>query len=237
MGKRIFSGVIFFLILPVSIMQGCHRADKRASVLSTHRDTIDYCVGIILGSNLRRDGFDTINTQLVSRGITDYIEQKKLLIPKEEAKKILMEYRGKDLKRRLLRKFEDNKRAGEKFLEENSRQPGVVTLPSGLQYKIIREGKGPKPGPKDLVKVHYRGSLVDGTVFEEHMTGEPIPFFVDRVIQGWKEALQMMPEGSHWKIFVPYTLGYGTEYSPASSIPPYSTLIFDLELVEVDHRE
>ncbi len=237
MMKRISTGGIFLLILLAGGTQGCQQANKKATALPTHRDTINYCVGIILGSNLQRDGFDSINIQLVSRGMTDYLERKELLIPKEQAKQILMEYRGEDLKRRLLRKFEDNKRAGEKFLEENKKQPGVVTLPSGLQYKIIREGKGPKPGPKDLVKVHYKGSLIDGTVFEDHLTGEPIPFFVNRVIPGWKEALQMMPEGSHWQIFVPYTLGYGTEYSPASSIPPYSTLIFDLELVKVDHRK
>ncbi len=228
------------MVLAVALMMataGCKQKDEHSQALSSHEDTLSYCVGVVFGSNLQRDGFDTINSRWVSQGLSDYVDKKELLISKEEAKKILFDFRGKDLKRRQLRKFEDNRLDGQKFLQENAKQPGVITLPSGLQYRIIREGKGPKPGPKDLVMVHYKGELIDGTVFEDHLTGQPVPFFVNRVIKGWKEALVMMPEGSHWMLYVPYQLGYGTELSPTSVIPPYSTLIFDLELVKVEHRK
>ncbi len=236
MMKRIFLGGVSLTILLMIGTEGCQQK-KEGQTLSTHMDTISYCVGVTFGANLQKDGFDTIDTRWVSQGLSDYVDKKELLISREKARKILMDYRGRILKEQQLRNFEDNRIAGEKFLEENGKQPGVVTLPSGLQYKIIREGKGPKPGPKDLVKVRYKGALIDGTVFEEHLTGPPVPFFVNRVIKGWNEVLPLMPEGSYWKVFIPYQLGYGTEFSPNSPILPYSTLIFDLELVKVEHRE
>ena len=235
MNKRILKLLpVIFSIIAVSF--SCKNEIKE-NRLATRLDTISYCTGVMLGSNLRKDGFDTINSRLLSKGLLDFVDHKKLIIDEKRSKKILYDYRGEMLEKRLLAKFKDNKSAGEKFLEENKKQKGVITLPSGLQYKILKAGEGPRPGPRDLVLVHYQGKLIDGTVFEKHMTGEPVPFFVNRVIKGWKEALQLMPQGSKWRLYIPYQLGYGTEYNPNSIITPYSTLIFDIELLKVKHYQ
>lgn len=123
--------------------------------------------------------------------------------------------------------------AGQKFLAENKTKEGVVTLPSGLQYKIIKEGKGAIPTATDRVKVHYHGTLIDGTVFDSSVQrGEPVTFGVTQVIKGWTEALQLMPVGSKWMVYIPYELGYGSR--PAGSIPPFSTLVFEVELLGIE---
>jgi FKBP-type peptidyl-prolyl cis-trans isomerase FklB len=216
---------------------GCRQQKESTPALATQMDTISYCLGVVFGSNLPRDGFDTVDTKKLAQGLSDYVDRKAPLIDKDKAKQILLDYHAKTLIDRQLKKYADNKIDGEKFLEENGKRPEVTTLPSGLQYKVIKEGHGPKPGPDDLVLVHYQGKLIDGLVFEEHLTGRPIPFFVNRVIKGWQEALQMMPEGSRWMFYIPYQLGYGTEMSANGVIPPYSTLIFDLELVKVKKQK
>jgi FKBP-type peptidyl-prolyl cis-trans isomerase FklB len=202
-------------------------------VLATQMDTISYCVGVVFGSNLPKDGFDTIDTKQLARGLSDYVDKKQPLIDKDKAKQILLDYHARQFISHQVEKYADNKIAGEKFLKENAKREGVVTLSSGLQYKILKKGHGPKPGPDALVLVHYKGELIDGTVFEDHLSDRPVPFFVNRVIRGWKEALQLMPEGSRWKIYVPYQLGYGTELSANSVIEPFSTLIYEIELVKV----
>ncbi len=231
--KKILHTILFIPL--VTVLAGCRHGQQqqKRSDLTTRMDTISYCVGVVFASNLKRDGFDTIDTRMLAKGISDYVDKKAPLIDKHRAKEILLEEHARKIMKHQLEKYHDNKVAGEKFLEENSKREGVVTLPSGLQYKILKEGKGPKPGPHDVVLVHYKGSLIDGTVFEEHMTGNPIPFFVNRVIKGWNEVLQLMPEGSHWMVYIPYYLGYGTEVNPNSSIPPFSTLIYEIELIKV----
>lgn len=125
--------------------------------------------------------------------------------------------------------------AGEKFLTENKTKEGVITLPSGLQYKVIKNGNGEKPGVNDIVKVHYHGTLIDGTVFDSSVErGTPATFGVGQVIPGWTEALQLMPVGSKWTVYIPYELGYGSRN--AGSIPPFSTLVFDVELLNIESR-
>ena len=125
------------------------------------------------------------------------------------------------------------KDAGEKFLEENKKQEGVVTLPSGLQYKVIKQGTGDKPKATDQVRCHYHGTLIDGTVFDSSVRrGEPAVFPVNGVIQGWVEALQLMPVGSKWTLYIPYEMAYGTR-GAGQSIPPYAALIFEVELLEI----
>lgn len=226
------------LLLPWMIVAGgCKQKNTSSTALATQMDTISYCVGVVFGSNLPKDGFDTIDTKKLAQGLSDYVDRKDPLIDKDQAKQILLEYHAQQFMAHQVEKFSDNKVAGEKFLKENAKREGVVTLPSGLQYRIIKEGHGPKPGPDDLVLVHYKGELIDGIVFEDHLTGKPIPFFVSRVIKGWREALQLMPEGSRWMIYVPYQLGYGTEFNPNSAIQPFSTLIFEIELVKVERRK
>jgi FKBP-type peptidyl-prolyl cis-trans isomerase FklB len=125
----------------------------------------------------------------------------------------------------------DAKAAGRKFLEENRQKPGVVTLPSGLQYRVVKEGKGAKPGPRSLVKTHYRGTLIDGTVFDSsYDRGEPVSFGVNQVIRGWTEALQLMSPGSIWELYLPYEIAYGEDGAPPD-IGPCETLIFQVELI------
>ena len=129
--------------------------------------------------------------------------------------------------------IETNHKAGEAFLAENKTKPGVVTTASGLQYMVIKEGTGPKPQPSDKVKCHYHGTLIDGTVFDSSIDrGEPIEFPVTGVIQGWVEALQLMPVGSKWKLFIPPSLAYG-DNAAGPKITPGSTLIFDVELLDI----
>ena len=132
------------------------------------------------------------------------------------------------------KQFLPNKLEGEKFLTENKKKEGIVTLPSGLQYQIIKAGDGPKPTANDKVKTHYHGTLIDGTVFDSSVDrGEPITFPVTGVIPGWVEALQLMPVGSKWKLYVPQNLAYGAR--PAGDkIKPYSTLVFDVELISIE---
>jgi len=197
-------------------------------------DTISYCIGVVYAQNLHKDGFDTINPWLISKGLDDVFDERKLLIEKDEAKQILMEHYAEIKRKQLIEKFEDVKLAGEKFLNENKKNPNIRVLEDGLQYLVLKRGTGPKPKPNDVVKVYYKGSLLNGEVFEEHLKGDPIPFAVNRVIQGWKDALPLMSVGSKWRLFIPYDLAYGTEFRPNSDIVPYSTLVFDLELVSID---
>jgi FKBP-type peptidyl-prolyl cis-trans isomerase FklB len=132
------------------------------------------------------------------------------------------------------KKMAANVEAGKKFLEENSKKPGVVTLPSGLQYQIIKEGTGPKPGPEDKVTTHYHGTLLNGKVFDSSVErGQPVSFAVNGVIPGWTEALQLMSVGSKWKLFIPSNLAYG-ERGAGGDIGPNETLIFEVELISID---
>ncbi len=127
----------------------------------------------------------------------------------------------------------ETKQAGEKFLEENKNKPGVITLQSGLQYQVLKEGTGPKPGPTEKVKCHYHGTLIDGTIFDSSVDrGQPATFAVNGVIKGWVEALQLMPVGSKWKLFIPANLAYGDRQAGAKILPG-ATLIFEVELLEI----
>jgi FKBP-type peptidyl-prolyl cis-trans isomerase FklB len=231
--RRIF-WIIFISFL---ILVSCRNKRTVDVGIRTRLDTISYSIGIVYGQNLHGDGFDTINPWVIARAFDDLLDEKELLISKEDAKSILLEQYARVKKGQLLSKFEDVKIEGEKFLEENSRKDGVVVLPSGLQYKVLKKGKGMSPDENDLVRVFYKGSFINGEVFDKHVEGDPIVYGVNRVIKGWSEALQLMKPGSRWRLFIPYELGYGEEFRPNSDIVPYSALIFDLELVSVDSRE
>ncbi len=137
------------------------------------------------------------------------------------------------LQDKLKSMFETKTEDQEKFLQDNAAKEGVITLPSGLQYLILKDGDGEKPGTKAMVTVHYEGSLINGKIFDSsYKRGEPATFGVHQVIPGWTEALQLMPVGSKWKLFIPSSLGYG-ERGAGSSIPPNATLIFDVELISM----
>lgn len=192
-------------------------------------DKISYALGMSFATNLLGSGVQTINTQKLTEGLTAILDNKPTEMTPEEAQATLNEYFGK----LQSQQFEQIKSVGEKFLQENGTQEGVITTESGLQYQILQKGEGKTPQATDTVKVHYHGTLLDGKVFDSSVQrGEPATFGVTQVIQGWVEALQLMPVGSKWKLFIPYNLAYG-ERGAGQSIQPYATLIFEVELLEI----
>ena len=181
---------------------------------------------------MAESGIKGIDYNSFARGVEAMCEHKPLEIDIQEAQQLLNTYFTK-LQEEKEAASADKRKAGEEFLKENAKREGVKTLDSGLQYEIINEGKGAIPTANDKVKVHYHGTLIDGTVFDSSVKrGEPAVFGVTQVIQGWVEALQLMPVGSKWKLFIPYNLAYG-ERGAGSMIQPYSALIFEVELLDI----
>ncbi|MDE6179734.1 MAG: FKBP-type peptidyl-prolyl cis-trans isomerase, partial [Phocaeicola sp.] len=164
-----------------------------------------------------------------AQAIKDVLDRKETAISHNEAREIVNKY-FEELEAKM---NAENIEKGKSFLEENAKRPGVITLPSGLQYEVITEGNGKKPSATDRVKCHYEGTLIDGTLFDSSIKrGEPAIFGVNQVIKGWVEALQLMTEGAKWKLFIPSELAYGAQQA-GEMIPPHSTLIFEVELIEV----
>ncbi|MFN3378690.1 MAG: FKBP-type peptidyl-prolyl cis-trans isomerase [Runella zeae] len=207
-----------------------------SSKMSSELDSVAYGIGMNIAQTLKSQGLENININLLSKGIQDVLKTNKTDFDESQAQMVLGKFFSKLQAERQAseaKKYESNKLEGEKFLEENKKKPGIVTLPSGLQYEILKAGDGPKPTINSTVKTHYHGTLIDGTVFDSSVQrGQPAEFPVGGVIQGWVEALQLMPVGSKWKLYVPQALAYG-ERSPGATIKPYSTLIFEVELLEI----
>jgi FKBP-type peptidyl-prolyl cis-trans isomerase FklB len=207
--------------------------------LTTPKQKASYAIGMNIGKNLKRDSVD-IDPAVVSRGLKDALAGGKLLLTDDEAKAALtalqMEVRMKEEAKTKALTLE-NKKTGEAFLAANKTKEGVVTLPSGLQYKIITAGTGPKPTADDTVLCHYRGTLVDNTEFDSsYKRKEPLKIPVGGVIKGWTEAIQLMPVGSKWQLFIPSDLAYGERGAPGSPIGPNSTLIFEVELISIEPK-
>ncbi len=196
----------------------------------TNAEKVSYSLGVSIATNLQSQGFDSLDTKALTHGFDDVLKKNGLQISEEQANTIIQEY----MMRAKTAKASTNVEAGKKFLEENAKKAGVVTLPSGLQYQVITEGTGPIPAATDKVTTHYHGTLIDGTVFDSsYERGQPASFPVNGVIQGWQEALQLMKVGSKWKLFVPANLAYG-ERGAGGTIGPNSTLVFDVELISID---
>lgn len=195
-------------------------------------DKTSYAIGLSFGQHLAESGIKGIDYNSFARGVEAMCEKKPLEIDIQEAQQLLNTYFTK-LQAEQEVASADKRKAGEEFLKENAKREGVITLKSGLQYEIMVEGNGAIPTAKDKVKVHYHGTLIDGSVFDSSVQrGEPAVFGVTQVIQGWVEALQLMPVGSKWKLFIPYNLAYG-ERGAGSMIQPYSALIFEVELLDI----
>lgn len=196
---------------------------------SEELDRVSYCFGLSIASNLISSGVTTINAEAFNDAMTTVFAGNMPEIMPDEANNILQDYFEKLQKERGGKA----KAAGEKFLAENKDKEGVVALPSGLQYKILKEGNGPKPKASDTVKCHYEGRLIDGTVFDSSIRrGEPAEFPIGGVIQGWVEALQLMPVGSKWQLYIPSEMAYGS-HGAGQAIGPDETLIFDVELLAI----
>ena len=192
-------------------------------------DKVSYALGLSIGNNFQNSGIKKLQVEDFVKGLEDVLGEKQPAISYEEAKQVINDYFMKLQQERL----EINKQAGAEFLEINRHKAGVVELPSGLQYEILKQGTGAKPSASDKVKCHYHGTLINGTVFDSSVQrGEPATFGVSQVIPGWVEALQLMPVGSKWRLFIPSNLAYG-EHGAGDVIQPNSTLIFDVELLDI----
>lgn len=197
--------------------------------LSGELERFSYALGMSVASNLIKSGVKAINPEALMLAVTDTYNGEMPKMMPEEANKILESFMSDATQTAAKENLEE----GLKFLAENRSEKGVVELPSGLQYKVLAEGDGELPGVDDEVKCHYHGTLVDGTVFDSSVErGQPAVFPVNGVIQGWVEALQLMPVGSKWRLYVPPELGYG-EQGAGNAIGPNSTLVFDVELLEI----
>ena len=211
---------------PTSTPQGSITMDK----LVTLEDKVSYIVGYNMGKDFK------VNFAAYETGVNDAQAKKQSLFPDDEVRKIMSEFQTQRMQKMMAErkaKGEEALKRGQEFLEKNKTQQGVVTLPSGLQYQILKEGTGPKPTINDTVVCNYKGTLIDGTEFDSsEKAGKPAEFAVSGVIKGWTEALQLMPQGSKWKIFVPANLAYG-EMGAGPKIGPNETLIFEIELLEI----
>ena len=199
-------------------------------------DKLSYALGLGIGQQLSQMGATDISAEDFAQAIKDVLEGKELKVSHREAQGIVQDYFQKQEQKLQAQRAEAgkaHKEAGEKYLAENAKKEGVITLPSGLQYQVLKEGNGKKPTAKDTVQCHYEGFLIDGTVFDSSIQrGEPATFPLQQVIAGWTEGLQLMQEGAKYRFFIPYRLGYG-EGGAGSSIPPFAALIFDVELIQV----
>jgi FKBP-type peptidyl-prolyl cis-trans isomerase FklB len=206
--------------------------------LKTEKDKFSYALGMNLGSGLHKQSVD-VDPAIFLRGLKDGLAAGKTLLTEQEAQATLAQMQN-DLRKKAQEKMQQaavsNKQTGDAFLASNKAQNGVVTLPSGLQYKILKEGSGPKPAATDSVVCNYRGTLLDGTEFDSsYKRGQPATFQVNGVIKGWTEALQLMPVGSKWQLVIPSDLAYG-ERGAGQQIGPNSTLIFEVELLSIQPK-
>lgn len=204
-------------------------------VLKDQKDKVSYSIGMNIGNNLKKQSID-VNPDVFAQGIKDALSGSKALMTEQEVNETIMAFQ-KEMSAKQIERLkelgEKNKKEGEAFLAENKKKEGIITLPSGLQYKVINEGTGETPELTDVVTVNYRGTLIDGTEFDSsYRRGQPATFPVNAVIAGWAEALQLMKVGSKWQLFIPSDLAYG-ERGAGRDIGPNATLIFDVELLSI----
>lgn len=200
--------------------------------VKTDTQKFSYAIGFQIGQNLKNQDLGELDTKALTQAISDVLKDQKLKLSMDEMQKAV-HAKQQTLMAERQAKGEKAKVAGEKFLAENKKKPGIVTLDSGIQYKVITEGKGKKPTLKDTVVANYRGTLIDGTEFDSsYKRGQPATFPLNGVIKGWQDVLPLMTEGSKWQVFIPSDLAYGSRGAGAN-IGPNETLIFDIELVKV----
>jgi FKBP-type peptidyl-prolyl cis-trans isomerase len=198
--------------------------------MSEEINAAGYCVGMSVAESLMQQDLNGINPSDIAEGIADVFNQKDLRFTPEEANGIIQMY----IQRVNEDKFSAFRTEGEDFLKENSAKEGIHTTASGLQYEVITAGSGKTPSEDDTVQVHYHGTLIDGSVFDSSVErNDPATFGVKQVIKGWTEALQLMPEGSKYRLFIPQDLAYGAQPHPGGPIKPFMTLIFEVELLKI----
>lgn len=223
------------MMLIAAMMVACQSSTNGPASLKTSKDTLSYSLGLQMGENFKL-GADEIDMDAFMKGFRDGMDDKENLLDKTQMNESVskfqqtMRVKFNENQKKLA---EENLSKGEAFLAENKNKEGVVTLPSGLQYKVIQAGSGPSPKATDQVTVHYRGKLLDGTQFDSSFDrGQPATFGVNQVIKGWTEALQLMQPGAKWELYIPAELAYGSR-GAGHAIPPNSTLVFEVELLEI----
>lgn len=210
-------------------MFSCGQKGKADLSLKNAADSASYAIGVSIGTNMKKDGLETLNLDILKSAMESVLKGDSLKLGAKESQAAIQGY----LAIKQKEKADNNIEAGKKFLAENKKKAGVIELPDGMQYMVMKEGTGPKPSETDTVVTHYHGTLMDGTVFDSSVErGEPAEFPVGAVIKGWTEALQMMNVGSKWKLFIPPSLAYG-DRAAGPTIGPNSTLIFEVELLQI----
>ncbi len=230
---------VLFIPLCIMMLAGNPAFAGEKDELKTQKDKLSYAIGMDMGGSLKRNSID-VDVDALVKGLKDSLAGGKMLMTEQEQRETLVAFQ-KEFQAKQQEKMkalaEKNKKDGEAFLAENKKKKGVKVLPSGLQYKVITEGKGPSPKETDTVTVNYRGTLIDGTEFDSsYKRNEPATFPVKGVIKGWTEALQHMKEGAKWQLFIPADLAYG-ERGAGNMIGPNSTLIFEVELLKIGPKE
>ena len=199
--------------------------------LKTQKDKVSYIIGMDIGKNMKLQAID-IDPEMIAKGIKDVLSGEKPSLSEQEINETMAAFQ-KEMMAKRQEIAKKNQKEGESFLEENKKKEGVKTLPSGLQYRVIKAGAGKKPKSTDTVTIHYRGTLVNGTEFDNsYRRWEPLSIPVKDVIPGWTEALQLMEEGAKWQVFIPSNLAYG-ERGAGRDIGPNATLIFEIELISI----
>lgn len=210
-------------------LMACQGVTQEKVQLKTQADSVSYAIGLDIGKNLHKQSIEVMPAVL-AQGIKDAADSTKVLLTAEQCQEVMMTFQHN----MVAKEFEKHKKEGEIFLAANKTKDGVKTTASGIQYKIITAGTGPKPDTTQTVTLNYRGTLVDGTEFDDtYKRGQPLTYPVKRFIQGWSEALQLMPVGSKWQVVIPYNLAYGETGAGSGAIPPGATLIFEMELLSI----
>lgn len=216
----------------------CQEKELQKTDLETQKDKVSYSIGLDMGKTLKKQSIE-IDPKILSKGLKHGLEKDEsdFLLTKEEIREVMLAFQMEMVKKQQEKnkiESEKNKSEGEKFLAENKNKPGVITLPSGLQYKVLKEGSGDKPEATSTITTHYTGKFIDGTVFDSSLErGKPETFALNKVNKGWTEGLQLMEEGAKWELYIPAGLAYGEEGVPGV-IGPNATLIFEVELLSIE---
>jgi len=222
---------VVFLVSAVVWMTSCTEPagnNSKEVTITSEMDSVSYAIGVLIASNVKKD-FDDINQAAFDKGFSEVLEGNESAMEPQAANALVMEYLTKQKKVEA----EENLKEAEDFLAKNKDKEGVKTTESGLQYKVLKEGTGSVPTASDMVKVYYKGTLIDGTPFDSTKMDNPAQFRVNGVIKGWTEALQMMHVGGKWMLYIPPELGYGENPRQGGVIKPNDLLIFEIELLEI----